>query len=81
MGEHHDTPLTASGQGGHEESVVDSEEPQAERGPAGSRDEGGPPGSGPADRPTGTSDASHSTSVDPQDADEAPTMPAGDQGG
>lgn len=77
MGEQHDTPLTASGQGGGE-SVLDSEEPQSERGEMGSRDEGHPPGGGPADRPTGTSGAEDDTKVDPQGAQgDAPTMPAG----
>ncbi len=59
------------------------EEPQAERGEPGSRDEGYPPGEGPADRPTGTSDADDDTNVDPQGSQDpdAPTMPAGDQGG
>jgi hypothetical protein len=58
------------------------EEPQQERGATGSRDEGFPPGQGPADRPVGTSDAGDSTSVDPQESQgDAPTMPAGDQGG
>jgi hypothetical protein len=58
------------------------EEPQDERGAPGSRGEGFPPGSGPADRPTGTSDAGDHSSVDPQDPQgNAPTMPAGDQGG
>lgn len=80
MGEHHDTPVTASGEGSGE-SVLDSEEPQEERGAPGSRDEGFPPGEGPADRPTGTSDAEDSTSVDPQESQTGTTMPAGDQGG
>jgi hypothetical protein len=80
MSQDHDTPLTASGQGGGE-SVLDSEEPQGERGAPGSRDEGFPPGEGPANRPVGTSDAGDSTKVDPQDPQAGPTMPAGDQGG
>lgn len=55
------------------------EEPQAERGSPGSRDEGGPPGAGPADRPTGGSDAESDTGVDPQGSAEpgSPTMPSG----
>jgi hypothetical protein len=58
------------------------EEPQSERGPMGSRDEGGPPGAGPTDRPAGTSDAADSTNVDPQEPQkDAPTLPTGDQGG
>ena len=58
-------------------------EPQAERGPKGSRDEGGPPGSGPANRPAGDPHSDDSTSVDPQDTAEPgmDDMPAGDQGG
>jgi len=42
------------------------EEPQAERGEPGSRDEGGPPGSGPAARPAGDPH-DESTGVDEQD--------------
>lgn len=58
------------------------EEPQSERGPRGSRDKGGPPGAGPVDRPAGTADPDDSTSIDPSESQEdAPTMPAGDQGG
>jgi len=47
------------------------EEPQDERGAAGTRDTG-PDGlsGGSTDRPAGVSDARTSTSVDPQDADE-----------
>ncbi len=59
------------------------EEPQAERGEPGSRDEGYPPGEGPADRPAGSSDEDSDTSVDAQGAQhpDAQDMPAGDQGG
>ncbi len=71
-----DTPVTASGEGGGE-SVLDSEEPQEERGAPGSRDEGFPPGEGPANRPVGASDADDHTSVDPQDSRTGTTMPAG----
>ena len=84
MADEQGTPVTASGQGGGE-SVLDSVEPQEERGAPGSRDEGGPPASGPADRPVGsfTSEDStrvsqdRSTTADP----EMPDQPAGDQGG
>jgi hypothetical protein len=49
------------------------EEPQEERGAAGSRDKGDfTPGS--EHRPADTSDARDHTSVDPQDPDEAPTL-------
>ena len=60
-----------------------TEEPQEERGPMGSRDEGGPPGSGPASRPAGTADEDTDTGVDPKGtADPSmPQMPTGDQGG
>lgn len=60
------------------------EEPQSERGPAGSRDAGSDePSGGPVDRPSGSSDEESDTSVDPQGAQHegAPDMPAGDQGG
>lgn len=73
-------PVTASGGGGGE-PITASEEPQEERGAPGSRDEGHGPGGGPADRPVGTSDAEDSTSIDPQEPQGGPTMPAGDQGG
>jgi hypothetical protein len=59
-------------------------EPQAERGAPGSRDTGSDePAGGPVDRPAGASDEESDTSVDAQGAqhDEAPDMPAGDQGG
>jgi hypothetical protein len=59
-------------------------EPQAGRGAPGSRDTGSDePAGGPVDRPAGTSDEESDTSVDAQGAqhDEAPDMPAGDQGG
>lgn len=56
------------------------EEPQAERGPVGSRDTGSDePAGGPADRPAGTSDEETDTLVQPQGAGEAgaPDLPAG----
>jgi len=59
------------------------EEPQAERGEPGSRDEGGPPGSGPTARPAGDPHSDDSTSVNDQGT-ATPKMdaaPAGDQGG
>jgi hypothetical protein len=44
------------------------EEPQAERGPVGSRDTGSDePSAGPADRPSGTADEESDTSVLPQE--------------
>lgn len=54
------------------------EEPQAERGAPGSRDEGGPPGTGPSDRPAG--DPHESTGVDKQDTaqDDMKTIQSGD---
>ncbi len=61
-----------------------TEEPQAERGAPGSRDEGGPPGSGPAARPAGDPHSEDmGTGVHPQDTalPEMDPMPAGDQGG
>jgi hypothetical protein len=60
------------------------EEPQSERGPAGSRGTGSDePSGGPVGRPEGQSDEESDTSVDSQGAphDDAPDMPAGDQGG
>jgi len=58
------------------------EEPQAERGAPGSRDEGGAPGSGPADRPAGDPH-SESTGVDKQGTqqDDMDSLPTGDGGG
>ena len=55
------------------------EEPQAERGAAGSRDTGSDePGGGPADRPEGDSDHKADTSVLPQKTDpEAPDLQSG----
>lgn len=45
------------------------EEPQAARGPKGSRDTGSDePGGGPVDRPSGTADKDSDTSVLPQSA-------------
>lgn len=60
-----------------------TEEPQAERGAVGSRDEGGPPGSGPVDRPAGDPHGDDSTGVDSQDTAEPgmDAQPAGEQGG
>jgi hypothetical protein len=55
-------------------------EPQAERGPAGSRDTGSDePGGGPADSPAGTSDEESDTSVLPQSAQDpdAPDLQSG----
>jgi len=46
------------------------EEPQEERGPVGSRDEGSDSSGGAADRPTGTSDEESDTSVNPQGSGE-----------
>jgi hypothetical protein len=60
------------------------EEPQSERGAAGSRDTGSDePSGGPVDRPEGGSDEESDTSVDAQGAQHegAPDMPTGDQGG
>jgi hypothetical protein len=57
-----------------------AEEPQAERGPAGSRDTGsdGPSG-GPADRPAGVADEESDTSVqsDKSDDPRAPDLQSG----
>jgi hypothetical protein len=56
------------------------EEPQEERGPAGSRDTGSDePSGGPVDRPAGTSDEESDTSIQPQGAQDpdAPDLPAG----
>ena len=56
------------------------EEPQAERGPEGSRDTGSDePSGGPVDRPAGTADEESDTSVKPQKAQEedAPDMQSG----
>lgn len=44
-----------------------TEEPQAERGAPGSRDEGPPPGTGPASRPAGDPHSDDHTGVDEQD--------------
>lgn len=60
------------------------EEPQAERGERGSRDEGGPPGSGPAARPAGDPHSEDmGTGVNEQDTaqPEMDPTPTGDQGG
>lgn len=60
------------------------EEPQAARGPKGSRDTGSDePGGGPVDRPTGKSDEKSDTSVDSQGTIEPdmPELQTGDQGG
>lgn len=59
------------------------EEPQEERGAAGSRDSGSPePAGGPVDRPVGTSDARSQTSVKPDEpiGDESPTLSTGEGG-
>ena len=59
------------------------EEPQAERGPEGSRDTGSDePSGGPVDRPSGTSEEESDTSVSPQEAQEpgAPDLPTGSGG-
>ncbi len=82
MADEQGTPVTASGQGGGE-SVLDSVEPQEERGEPGSRDVGGPPGAGPSDRPVGAFDTSDSTRVNTERsrAQGGTDMPAGDQGG
>lgn len=56
------------------------EEPQAERGPQGSRDTGSDePSGGPVDRPAGSADEESDTSVKPQEAqdDEAPDLQSG----
>lgn len=55
------------------------EEPQEERGPKGSRDEGSDePGGGPVDRPAGHADEDDDTGVAPQAADpEAPDLQSG----
>jgi hypothetical protein len=60
------------------------EEPQAERGPRGSRDTGSDePSGGPVDRPAGTAEEETDTSVDPQgpSQEDMPNLPTGDQGG
>lgn len=58
------------------------EEPQAERGPEGSRDEGSDePAGGPVDRPEGSIDEESDTSVSPQESQPgAPDMPTGSGG-
>lgn len=56
------------------------EEPQSERGPAGSRDTGSDePSGGPVDRPAGSADEEADTSVDPQEAQdpESPDLQSG----
>jgi len=56
------------------------EEPQAERGPEGSRDTGSDePSGGPVDRPAGHGDEESDTSIDPQEADatDAPDLQSG----
>lgn len=55
------------------------EEPQAERGPEGSRDTGSDePSAGPADRPEGTADEQADTSVEPQESQpESPDLQSG----
>ncbi len=58
------------------------EEPQAERGPKGSRDTGSDePSGGPVDRPAGTADEDSDTSVNPQGAEDSDTqLQTGDGG-
>jgi hypothetical protein len=58
------------------------EEPQAERGPMGSRDTGSDePSGGPVDRPAGTSDEQADSAVNPQGAEESEVqLPTGDGG-
>ncbi len=56
------------------------EEPQAKRGPMGSRDTGShEPSGGPVDRPAGTADEKSDTSVKPEDAEDdgAPDLQSG----
>jgi hypothetical protein len=56
------------------------EEPQAERGPKGSRDTGSDePGGGPVDRPEGTADEESDTAIYPQPAqhEDAPDLQSG----
>ncbi|MEJ7635067.1 hypothetical protein [Aeromicrobium sp.] len=56
------------------------EEPQAERGPEGSRDEGSDePGGGPVDRPAGTADEDDDTGINPDKSDHpgAPDLQSG----
>ncbi len=56
------------------------EEPQEERGPEGSRDEGSDePAGGPVDRPAGTADEDDDTSVDPEEPidPESPDLQSG----
>ena len=67
----------------NDESPHLQEEPQAERGEPGSRDEGGPPGAGPAARPAGDPHEGDSTGVDDKDTAQPgmDEMPSGDQGG
>ena len=57
-----------------------SEEPQEERGPEGSRDEGSSePGGGPVDRPAGTAEEDDDTGVDPEEPidPESPDLQSG----
>ncbi|MDQ6716097.1 MAG: hypothetical protein M3Z83_08310 [Actinomycetota bacterium] len=58
-----------------------TEEPQAERGPEGSRDTGSDePGGGPADRPAGDAEHDSDSSVKPEGAqhDDSPNLQSGD---
>lgn len=58
------------------------EEPQAERGPMGSRDTGSDePSGGPVDRPAGTADEDSDTSVDPQGPQHSDTQLQSGDGG
>ena len=57
------------------------EEPQSERGPMGSRDEGSDePGGGPADRPAGQADDNDDTGIDDEEPVDptSPDLPTGD---
>jgi len=67
----------STGQDDDQPAAQLGEEPQAERGEPGSRDEGYPPGEGPSGRPVGTSDDDSDSSVDPQGPDhgDSPNMP------
>lgn len=57
------------------------EEPQAERGPVGSRDTGSDePSGGPSDRPAGTVDGGSDRSVAPQETGEGDTHLQGEGG-
>jgi len=55
-----------------------TEEPQAERGPKGSRDEGEGMDGGPVDRPSGDPHSDDHTGIDKQDTKHGDTLPTGD---